>query len=56
VAPARRRRATCVRIGAAQRKRLKKAGVKSIRAFLRVSVKPAKGATVKRTLRVRVRL
>jgi hypothetical protein len=54
VAPARRRRATCVRIGAAQRKRLKKAGVK--RAFLRVSVKPAKGATVKRTLRVRVRL
>ena len=45
-----------VRIGAAQRKRLKKAGVKRITAFLRVAVKPAKGATVKRTLRVRIRV
>jgi PKD domain len=45
-----------VKISAAQRRRLKKAGIKTIRGSLRVSVKPATGATVRRTLHVRIRL
>jgi hypothetical protein len=50
------RRTIAVNLSAAQRKRLKKAGIKKLRASLRVTVKPATGASVKRTLRVSIRL
>jgi extracellular elastinolytic metalloproteinase len=50
------RRTIAVKISAAQRKRLRKAGIKTIVASLRVSVMPATGASVRRTLRVRIKL
>ena len=50
------KRTVGVRISSAQLKRLRKAGVKTVRAALEVTAKPATGATVKRTLHVRLRL
>jgi extracellular elastinolytic metalloproteinase len=45
-----------VRIGKKQLRRMKKAGAKSVRGSLEVTVRSASGDTVKRTLRVRVKL
>jgi extracellular elastinolytic metalloproteinase len=50
------RRTLGVTISSAQLRRLRKAGVKSVRAVLEVAVKPATGHTVTRTLHVRLRL